>query len=103
MHYRNGDVKIDRKPQPQTFVSELEQLIDKYSLENQSNTPDFILAEYLRGCLDVFSKTVDSRDKFLRINKYGCEETSFGAAEPVKADVELGSMMQSVPHNIWST
>ena len=33
------------------FVRELESLINKFSLENRSNTPDFVLAEYLVSCL----------------------------------------------------
>lgn len=44
------------------FQKELERLINKYSMENGSNTPDFILAEYLRSCLTVFNSTVLSRD-----------------------------------------
>ena len=44
-----------------TFQAELEALINKYSVENQSSTPDFILAEYLVGCLEVFNKTVIRR------------------------------------------
>lgn len=31
----------------QEFEKELTHLINKYSLENESNTPDFILAKYL--------------------------------------------------------
>ena len=33
---------------------EIEQAINKYSLENGSDTPDFILAEYLTDCLRMF-------------------------------------------------
>jgi hypothetical protein len=31
----------------ESFVKELEQLINKYSMENLSDTPDFILAQHL--------------------------------------------------------
>lgn len=44
------------------FQEELARLINKYSMENGSNTPDFILAEYLTGCLTVFNAVVLSRD-----------------------------------------
>ena len=37
-------------------------LINKYSMENRSNTPDNILAEYLVSCLDVFNRTVAQRE-----------------------------------------
>jgi len=44
------------------FKKELEQLINKYSMENDSNTPDFILAEYLIKCLDAFNVTLQRRE-----------------------------------------
>lgn len=43
------------------FRKELEQLINKNSLENGSNTPDFILAEYLDNCLKAFDLAVLKR------------------------------------------
>ena len=36
------------------FETELSNLINKHSMENRSNTPDFILAQYLLGCLVAF-------------------------------------------------
>lgn len=33
------------------FRKELASLINKYSLENYSNSPDFILAQYMTECL----------------------------------------------------
>jgi hypothetical protein len=47
-----------------SFVKELELLINKYSMENGSNTPDFILANYLKSCLEVFNKTIEERTKW---------------------------------------
>lgn len=38
------------------FRKELASVINKYSKENGSNTPDFILAEYLEDCLSAFDK-----------------------------------------------
>jgi len=35
--------------------------INRNSAENGSDTPDFILAEYLMDCLDAFDKTVQMR------------------------------------------
>lgn len=34
---------------------EIAQVLNKYSAENGSNTPDFILAEYLMACLNAFN------------------------------------------------
>ena len=46
------------------FEKELEELINKHSLENKSDTPDFLLAKYLRMCLVNYSATVKARDKW---------------------------------------
>lgn len=47
-----------------TFEKELETLINKYSKENGSNTPDFILAEYLSNCLATFNNTIIKRENW---------------------------------------
>ncbi len=49
------------------FKEELTVLINKYSLENKSNTPDYILADYLMGCLNQFNKATNDRSKFYGI------------------------------------
>lgn len=46
------------------FIKELEDLINRHSLENGSDTPDFLLANYLSECLGVYSRTVKKRDKW---------------------------------------
>lgn len=45
-----------------SFESELENLINRYSKENESNTPDFIIAQYISGCLKSFSEAVNRRE-----------------------------------------
>jgi len=46
------------------FLKELQELINRHSLENNSNTPDFILAEYLVDCLDAYEKIHDANEKW---------------------------------------
>lgn len=46
-----------------SFETELSQLINRNSLEGFSNTQDFILASYLRDCLDAYNKAVAWRDR----------------------------------------
>lgn len=46
------------------FRKEIETAINRASKENGSNTPDFILAEYLEDCLKAFDKAVTKRDKW---------------------------------------
>ena len=42
----------------------IQQAINEYSLENGSNTPDFILASYLSDCLQTFDKAVNAREQW---------------------------------------
>lgn len=44
------------------FQNELQQLINRHSMENGSNTPDFILAEYMMHCLYGFNIATTARD-----------------------------------------
>lgn len=46
------------------FLEELQHLINKHCRENESDTPDFILAEYLAECLSVYAKCILKRDKW---------------------------------------
>lgn len=49
------------------FEIELQALINRHSMENQSNTPDFILAAYMMACLQAYTTASHARDKWLRI------------------------------------
>jgi len=42
----------------------IEKLLNAHSAENGSDTPDFILAEYLVDCLEAFDKAVLAREKW---------------------------------------
>lgn len=48
----------------EAFRRELEELINKHSMEGSSNTPDFILASYLLNCLRTFDEAVTHRAKW---------------------------------------
>ena len=50
------------------FRRDLAALINRYSLEGLSNTPDFLLADYMIACLKVYSESVNKRE-----NWYGRE------------------------------
>ena len=63
-------IKVDDSPdatpddREANFAQELCQLINKYSMENGSDTPDFILTEYLLGCLRTFNEAVSLRTQW---------------------------------------
>lgn len=46
------------------FHRELSSLLNRFSKENDSDTPDFILAEYLRGCLELYNKAVNQKKEW---------------------------------------
>jgi hypothetical protein len=54
--------------QEPTFQSELECLINRYSQEQASNTPDFILAGYMASVLECYNQTVSKRDDWFGVN-----------------------------------
>ena len=39
-------------------------LLNEHSIEGMSDTPDFLLAEYLINCLDIYEKAIRARDKW---------------------------------------
>lgn len=48
----------------ENFEKELEVLINRHSMENESNTPDWLLAQYLLGCLAAFTVATQQRETF---------------------------------------
>jgi len=59
------------------FRQVLAALLNRYSKENGSNTPDHVLAEYLLGCLDNFDRAVQARARW-----YGFMQSPGMFAEP---------------------
>lgn len=54
----------DRDGRSSSFCKELESLLNRYSKENDSNTPDFILAEYLQQCLVAWNLAMAAREEW---------------------------------------
>ena len=52
------------RPTLTAFEQDLRHLINKHSAENDSNTPDNILAEYLNACLRAFSIAIQQRERW---------------------------------------
>jgi len=46
------------------FYRELTSLLNKYNKENDSNTPDYILINYILGCLRTFNHVISQRDSW---------------------------------------
>jgi hypothetical protein len=53
---------MSRTSRLRNFKRELTTLLNSYSFENDSNTPDFILARYLLNCLNAWNDAVMERE-----------------------------------------
>lgn len=51
-----------------TFEQELEELLNKYNKDSESNTPDFILARFIKTALRSFTVAVNQRDLYNNFN-----------------------------------
>lgn len=47
-----------------TLEEEIRSVLNRHSAENGSDTPDYILAQYLTGVLDLFDAAVLRREKW---------------------------------------
>lgn len=63
----------------QSFLTELTSLINRHSIENNSNTPDHILANFMWECLQSFEKASISREKW------------YGKGLSISGDVDLSN------------
>lgn len=48
-----------------TLTDALAKLLNEWSAENESNTPDYILAQYLQACLIAFNCATQERERWL--------------------------------------
>ena len=51
----------------ESLEEKLKELLNSCSRENDSDTPDFILAEYLIGCLEAYELAVNKRDSWYKL------------------------------------
>jgi hypothetical protein len=57
------------------FRADLTALLNKYNMENGSDTPDIFLAEYLCLCLAAYDTTTRMREGFLGVIKDSTERS----------------------------
>lgn len=51
----------------ETLRADLGRVLNKYSCEQKSSTPDYVLAEYLQDCLAAYDKAVNARRAFFML------------------------------------
>ena len=97
-------VTTDTTPNRQSFGDELACLLNKYSKENGSNTPDFILAEYLTQQLEVWNLVVRAREEWygrkFSQGSLGVQKEPSTSAKEIAArvwcDQEMGNIVMDV-------
>jgi hypothetical protein len=53
------------------FERELQELLNRYSKENESDTPDYVLAHYIKYSLKAYNQAVNLREEY-----YGRKENN---------------------------
>ena len=48
---------------PKTFAQDLTIILNFHGIDNDLDTPDYVLTEFLVDCLAAFKETVEARDK----------------------------------------
>lgn len=61
--------------------NDVQHLINSYSRENVSGTPDLVLADYLLGALELFEKATNERDRWWGF------EPKIGGSIPAKGEL----------------
>lgn len=76
----SGDVEEEG-----SLLKDIKMAINSRSAENGSDTPDFILAEYLMACLEAFDRHVIKRDMWYGRTSEGCVCKS-KSEQPIRKD-----------------
>lgn len=75
---------VEQEQKQARFRNELTELLNKHSMENGSNTPDYQLADYLIGCLYALDEAINKRASWYgRFDEPGRSNVDVTGAEPV--------------------
>lgn len=74
------DMDMDRpsvaQPTKHPFEKAIEELINKMSMEDETDTPDYILAQYLLTCYNAYKNAVNARDKLFGVDMWAADKLS---------------------------
>jgi len=60
--------ELPQVPTKHPFEVELTEVINRHCMANESDTPDFILAQYMFTCLSAYQNAVKARDKWFGVD-----------------------------------
>ncbi len=67
----SGDCNVDWDAEG--FKAELVHLVNRHSMENESNTPDYLLADYLMDCLHAYKRVHNRTNDWFGIKPWNKE------------------------------
>ena len=79
------------------FTKKLEHLINSHCIENGSNTPDFMLAEYLVRCIDNYNQICRQRDAWYSVHLCPGNSHFEKKDEERPQDIIEGELLRTTP------
>ena len=82
---RPWPLSVEPGPHVDTFESQLRRLLNTWSMEKTSDTPDFVLCQYMATSLEAFSAAVRRRDHWYGFKPFAANKavaTSSPVAPP---------------------
>lgn len=77
---------------PPTFEEEIRAVLNRHSIENNSDTPDHILAHYVKGALELFAVVAGARDDYYSFHPWERTPADADLSEPPPADSRFEPM-----------
>lgn len=83
-------IKVKKDENNQKFRDELEILINRHSMENNSDTPDYILANYVMDCLGAYAKAHNHTNAWFGFNPWARKEIKGPQPEDAEPECACG-------------
>ena len=62
INFYSEDLSPEPEQEPDSFQDAVADVLNRRSAENDSNTPDYVLAQYLLSCLNAFNTATQQRE-----------------------------------------
>lgn len=92
--------KSSLHPKKSSLHRDLKDVLNKHSAENESNTPDYILADHLINCLEIFNEAVKDRAGWYgRMDAPGQASFAYTSIPAKEGDPTPGGGRDERPHS----
>lgn len=82
--------------------NDMRMLLNRESEENKSDTPDWVLASYLRRCLDAFNDCINMRERFYGRELEKCPHTKLDCLcnDHIKKEGEMKKELKEIKERL---